>query len=241
MNKLITKLFVGGAMTLVLSAIPAFATPLFSFTTTTAGGNFVADPTVGATVDSMTNIIFNTLNVAGTGSDSGSFSILNGFLSFNKTNDTLSLVANGITGTGASAGLGTLANSGTVGVAATIFTIQLTSPLLTGTGNSGTTGKIFFPTTATSLIGSAFFSDFGLFNTLTDTAIAGSGVSAGAGVSNPVTGDSGADKYTATSEQYNFNVTSTPEPMSFVLLGSGLIAISFIGRKRVAKAPVSSK
>jgi hypothetical protein len=209
-----------------VSAIPGFATPLFSFTTTSAGGTFIGDPTVGATVDSMSNIKFTSLTVANAASGNGSYAITGGFLSLDTANNTLSMIATSI---------GALANS-----SGTIFTIQLASPQLTGTGNSGTTGKIFFPTTATSLVGAAFFSDFGLFNTLTDTALAGSGVTGGAGTHTGFTGDAPADTYTATSEQFNFNVTSTPEPMSFVLLGSGLIAISFIGRKRAAKAPVSS-
>jgi hypothetical protein len=241
----------------VAAVICALAVPGYSATATSTidfsgggGGTISASETVGNTVNAGTfTVPFNQLFIAGAGdaNDDGTWLLTSTNLTmaagtgttfnFTLTGTIASCLSGACTGGGTNLGGGaftsvvletftvsSMKDAASLGstvsaydASGTTFTMQFGAPtslndsatLLTALGESGGTTAPF----TTNALGS----------------INGSGTSAGSTFTGSAT--SSFDNTTVT-----YTVAATPEPVSFVLLGTGLLAIGLISRRRSAAA-----
>jgi hypothetical protein len=185
-----------------LAAVPSQATVL-SFSTTSSGGTITTTGQGSAvSVIALSGITFTQLAV---GANTYAFGGVS--LTYNSGPDTLTLATTtALTGVFSNIGAGT-----------TLETIALSSPL---TANAGPNFSLNFPSGATTVTGNTtFLSDLGLYN---PSALFGLGVSG--------TRNGSSNSYTDTSNVLTLTA-STPEPFSFLLLGSGLVAVAGLRRK----------
>jgi hypothetical protein len=205
-NKL--SLLLIGAATL---SLPAFATPILDFTTGSASGGTIS---ISGSTISGSNIGFGSLNVTGTTTDTGlwTLSSTTAIFSFNTTTNT---------------GTFTLTGTATQGANHTATGVTLLSGNLSGSITSGGAGQTSFALTLVQNGTQLATADNGLegFLSLASTqtyTISGffDGVSAGG---YPYTANSSELKATA--------VAATPEPASAFLLGAGFLSLGLLGRR----------
>lgn len=194
---------------LALAAMPAGATVL-SFSNTSSGGTITTSGTgATATVTALSGIIFTTLAEAG-----NTYTFSGVTLNYNSTLKTLDLVANqALTGI-----------FGNVSAGTNLETINLSAGLTASVGTgSGASFALNIPTVSSVVGNTTFLADMGLVNPTTFFNI---------GVSGTEVGTSLSFNDTSNSLVVSSPVASTPEPVSFLLFGSGLALAGLLRRKR---------
>jgi len=233
MKRTLTNTILGSALALFAFAAPGFGSEIISFSNSSgqAGGTFVSASTSGAAVTALTNIKFDTITFSG---DLGlsSVTVGNGGFLLNMSGSTLTLTT-----------VNALAlSNGTLAAGSILSQISLLTPegacspntvVLCNNelANGLNTNGIVFPT-ATSVGGmAAFLTDESSYLT---TPVTLSGMTVTSANSHSGT------TWTATSETLSFTANvSTPEPVSFLLMGTGFLAIAFVARRKLA--PVAGR
>jgi hypothetical protein len=236
MNKGLLRTAVGIALGLFAVAMPGYSAQFLAFSTNTAGGSVViSGDSSSETLQSLSNVIFNTLNISGgngyTG-DNGSWSITGSNLTYNTTTYTFTL--NGTIGTCSGCSGGNL-----TGVTGALETFKVASMGYNTGANPGNANNSGFYTTLAGQ--SSLTLAFGTPTTLTEASalltdlgfpIANSTLTSGGVISNTAATGSNPYTFTPTSETLNVTLVATPEPVSCVLLGSGLLGLAWFGRRR---------
>jgi hypothetical protein len=210
----------------------ANATPFITFNVGaySPGGTFQLSSTVNAglyDVTNLSNILFNSLQVFSDTADPGNpiynlthwtgTAVAEGaLLNYNTTTKTLTL-------TGCISGLAGLSECDATSSNYNLVQMGFgTGASALGAPTNGSTATVGF-NTATSLTDNSIL--------LADLYLSSPVQSAG----NGVTGTVSAGTYTASSNQITetFTQLATPEPMSFLLMGSGFLALTFVRRKKL--------
>jgi len=209
-----------------------------------ASSAFGATATLNCTPTAITNssVILNTLffnNAVGTGSflcsdaslgpltlSSVSISLLTDYTKGNGTagdpNDNSAGFTFSAASTWAAAHPGAFTSTMNLATGVTVFTI----------GNLSSAGSTFTNTTSGGLAGTSFVQPTtNAENALTDSSVVNVSafVDAG-GFSNGV-----SDASVTVTYSYTPVTTTTPEPVSMILFGGGLVVLSFFGRKKLAR------
>jgi hypothetical protein len=218
-----------------------------NFTTTTNGGTFTLDNGgAGFTggnnylLSGVLNVLFSTLTVGNdpTIGDNGTYGISStgcasgfagtgtagsssgGVLELNGNVLTLYGALTNLTGGATLTGLGSGCN--------TLAT--LTGPF-TGTYTNATTGSFGFAGLTSMIDSGQLLSDLGLSGYGPTSLATGAGILTSNG---SVSGNT--DTYTASSEQFKMNLNTVPEPVSFLLGGSGLAMVLMLARRKRSQA-----
>jgi hypothetical protein len=220
----------GAALALGSLAVPSQASVFLAFSTTATGGTFaMPSGTTNGTfsLSAVSGVLFTRLTVTNDAisSDNGAFT-LTGTGSGNCTSAsgaTMSLSGNTLSLWGAISGapFSNLSSGCNLLASFTDTNSGGFTGVSSGTGTSATVSL----NNATSITESALL--------LSDLSVAasstpGTALLSGAGWS----GSGSSGSFSSTSEQFTFSLVQTPEPFSFLLMGTGLAAIILIARKR---------
>lgn len=242
-KKLLSSFGIAVAMTAL--AVPGYsATSFLSFSGSNAqtGSIQVSGDSASETLKSLSGVPYQTLVVTNAldANDDGTWSLTGALMSL--SSNTLTL--NGTIGTctaGACLGGGTNLS----GISGNLEQIVLSGlPYNTGAGSGFTTNfpsqtsiDITFgtPTSITDLASLLTAVDGSSNYSVSTTETSGSIVGTGNGVAS-----SGVYSFGGTSETLGLTLTevpvTTPEPVSFIMLGSGLVAVGLVSRRRSVKA-----
>jgi hypothetical protein len=213
-------------------AVPGKASVFLAFSNTVTGGTFTI-PGAGNTnttlgIGALSGVIFNKLTVSfdSVAADNGAWSVT-GTGSGNCTNSsggTMSLVGNTLSLWGAITGAPFANLSSGCNLLAS-FTD--TNGFKGVSSSNGTIGTVSL-NNATSISESALL--------LGDLSVAGNDTPAGllAGSAIGGTSPTANSSFSANSEQFTFSLTQTPEPVSWLLMGTGLAAMIVMARKKRA-------
>jgi len=232
MTRLFGKTAIGVSLALCAFVVPGKAVTI-SLTTSGGAGTFAASGavTVGTpfNLNTLSGILYTAISVGGdaVSADNGNFTLTDcgaitancsnaGGATLQRTNSTTLQLWGAITGSSAMSNLNSGCNL--------LFTFN-NSGGWQGTADTSTHANVFL-NNATSLgESSLLLSDLSLFaGTLPSNLLAGSTIGA--------TGSTSTGSFTANSEQITFSLTNTPEPFSFFLMGSGLLAVVLFARKK---------
>jgi hypothetical protein len=196
-------------------ATPAFCSIVIDFgstgsptpgtVTTTTGGVLTGSTAINA-------VPFNELTISGASQDNGFFTITNGSVTYNASTSQLLL-------TGEVTGIGI--NTVTTLLSATITPAQMGVTL----SNSNQNVLVAF-NTATNLSEAAILTALGLAPAANPVALT-SGSVQGSG-----SGTASGGNYTFSSFSETLDTTVTPEPVSFLLMGGGLLLFGGLKRKQ---------
>jgi hypothetical protein len=252
LNKRIITATLGAFASVFILATPGYSSTFLAFSAgagSTGGTAVVTGNTSAETLTSVTGIFYNTLIISGNANaaDDGTWTILDAAGDAG-SKGTLTLSGNTFTltgkiGTCSGCGAGTPNLSGISGALET-FTVS-SKAYNTGANASSNAVAGFFTTPLPAQ--NAFTLAFGTPTSITTLASLTSALSFGAGavastetsggiISNTPAAGTGPYTFTATSETLNVTLTSTPEPVSFLLVGGGLIGLAFFGRRRTARS-----
>ena len=233
---------------LFATAVPGYCSAFLAFSTSSGGGSVIVNgnsQNSSETLASISALTFNLLTIsnAPTAADNGTWNLTSTSLSW--AGDQI--VLSGTIGTchdvtGGCSGGGTNLN----GVSILESTSSYYLPYNSTAGSSGTVAGFNTNAGSTSInvgwgaatslgTNSTFLTDLGFTanasNYLT-TSGGGGFTAAGNGVVN-----NGQYTYGSNfSETFNVTITAAPEPVSFFLLGGGLLGIGLIARKRSAQS-----
>jgi hypothetical protein len=221
-----------GAMALCAFAVPSKASVFLAFSATAPGGGTYTMPsgTSNGTFSLATaSILFTTLIVSNdTFPGTNGTYTLTGTGSGNCTNAsgaTLSLSGSTMTLWGAITGMAGLSS----GCNSLVTFTDSNSGGFTGITTNGGTSSTVSLNNATSISESAtLLTDLHVASNTSPGALGG-----GAGWSS---GSGGNGSFTANSEQFTLALVQTPEPVSFLLVGTGLLAMICIAKKKSAAA-----
>lgn len=244
MNKGLLRTAVGIAVGLCAVAMPGHSAQFLAFSTSagTANGSVViSGDSSSETLQSLSNVVFNTLTVSGgngDAGDNGTWTITGSNLTYNTTTDTFTL--NGTLGTCTGCSNGNLGTATPLtAVSGALETFKVASMNYNTSANPANANTSGFYTT---LAGQASLTlAFGTPTTLTEASallndlgfpIANSTLTSGGVISNAAATGSNPYTFKPTSETLNISLVATPEPVSFVLLGGGLLGLACFGRRR---------
>jgi hypothetical protein len=236
------------ALGLCITAAPGYCSVVLEFETTTAGGTATVNNEAQNSTEnlsSFSNVTYNEVQISGA---TGAASVDNG---------TWNISGTGLSWTNGGSGSGTLSLVGTIGTCAFGGCTSGNLDGVTGTLESATisfpfknpeVGSSFYTTgsspnyslnlsfgagtsiseAAANTSGSVnILTLLGLTPSMTSSTITGGGFS-GSYLS--------ATTFTVGSETLDVTVSSTPEPASFFLLGTGLFAIGWYTRRRSVRS-----
>jgi hypothetical protein len=234
MSKNFTQTAVAMALALTALAASARATPVtFGFATTSAGGDFSIQNSGSFafgnsyTLSAVNSVLFTSFTVGGdpTVADNKTYA-LTGDGSANCSNTgggNLTMSGNTLSLYGAVTGLTGVLSTG-CNLLASI------TGNFTGTYLGANSGQFLFAGWTSVSESPNLLSALHLTGGYSGTLNSG-GINGNAGVLTTAGGIS-TEKYIATSEQFQINLTATPEPYSFVLMGAGIVALIFRARKK---------
>lgn len=189
-------------------ALPVYGSTSFNFTTSPAGGTF--QTTGSSTLNSVTGVDFTLLTVSGdpVAADNGAYTITSGSMSTSGGFLVLS---------GAIASLG-------ISAPTTLMEVSVADLTTSATGTSSANIQISIPSGIT--YGSTLLQDLGINNPIVNESCSTCVISSTSGAT------SGTHvNWTAGSEIMNTSFTETPEPVSFLLMGGGLLLAGGLARK----------
>jgi hypothetical protein len=232
MTRLFGKTAIGVSLALCAFVVPGQAVTI-SLSTSGGAGTFGngAAVTVGTpfNLNSLSGILYTAISVFGdaVSADNGNFTLTDGGAitsncsngggaTLQRTNSTTLQLWGAITGSTAMSNLSSGCNL--------LFTFN-NSAGWKGTADTSTHANVFLNNATSLSESSILLSDLSLFaGTLPANLVAGSTIGG--------TGTASSGNFTANSEQITFSLTNTPEPFSFFLMGSGLLAVVFFARKK---------
>jgi hypothetical protein len=228
------------ALGFFVATVPGYCTTLYptlAFGTNLSTGTITVDGTPGTTetLASITGVEYDTLFVSNAPSDSGYYSNINALLSYSVSGGVATLKLTAGAGGLQSSGVFSNVTAGTVILQETMSPLTYTSSASPSAGTfttsgltSGSTVNVEFAN-ATSLIEAPILLQD--LNTSYATAGTTGGISNGSQTGTSGTGLGTVTTFNASSE--TLSATLTPEPVSSLMLGSGLLALAFFGRKRL--------
>jgi hypothetical protein len=242
MKTFFTKASLGAVAALLTFAIPGSASTVLTFNSSGVGG--AIDTTggltgvlnTGAGLVEATN--FSSINVTGANADNGTWT-LSGSPTFQWLSGSDAWVLTGtLTCSFAVNGCGTIgtnvsvSSTGTTAATALMFIQLSVAPTATfGAGN--TTAKVAIANATSIKESTTFLTDLGLGLPSTTNIAAGSFIQGSSGTACSV----GNCSFTDFSN--TLSITMTPEPVSFMMLGSGLLLIGVFARRRMQGTPAT--
>lgn len=219
--KFLTNLTFSLVSALSLGAIPAYSSTLLQFTTTTSGGTVTLDGGAGYNndVSAINRVLFNRFSIN-----------LGSQVAITQTGGTDGLTMSGTKMNPILSLYGGVASYG-IADGTLLLQISLLSALTNLNGSSTLNVGITSANAVASITGDQTFLDkifgFAVGTPVTVTGTingTGGGISGGAWTAN--------NPVTATSEQFGINLTATPEPVSLLLAGMGLLATGLCLRRK---------
>jgi hypothetical protein len=234
MKNFLTKATLGAVVALSAFAVPGSASTVLTFNTSGTGGVINTTGGLSGTLSTSAGGVkaldFSSISVSGAVKDNGTWT-LSGTPTFqwNSGADTWTLIGTA-TCSFAANGCG-ISGTNDVVSAATLLLIQLsTAPTATFIGN--TVAKVAI-TNATSITEStAFLTDLGLTPPSTTTIAAGAFIEGSGSACS-----TGNCSFTDFSNV--LSITLTPEPVSFMMLGSGLLLVGLFARRKAQQTPAT--
>lgn len=232
------------ALGLLAAVAPAYSSTSLTFETSAGAGSVTINGNTqnsSETLTSLSGIEYNEVVISGATdtADNGTWSLAaaggtTGYATLSWSGGTLQLSGEFTTCSGC---------VGTVGTGAANINLGTGGHALSGILESGTTSLLYGTTPGFTTTNNAANVQFAAGTSLTEVAnlIADLGLtgtnaaytsSPAGGISAAGTASSGTYTMTAYSETLDVTIASTPEPVSFFLLGSGLLGIGLIARKR---------
>lgn len=218
LQKLMTPLWMLCAM-----AAPAWCSTSFAFSTSTPGGSLTA---IGSTLHTMTGVNFNVLTITDSPLDP------NGVLTYAITGENFQLSGSDLILTG---NIGNYTSC--TGTCSAADNLSLSGAILYEVALSDTTTTVFnanknlslsINSAATTITDAALDAAVGITGPTVTTNVGSSGVTAAG--SGAISG--GYYPFTAASESLNTSVTMTPEPVSLLTAGGGLLLVGCLARRR---------
>jgi hypothetical protein len=250
LNKQIISATLGALASVLMLATPGYSSTFLAFSTSpgTAGGTAVVTGNTSAeTLTSVTGIDYTTLTISGdttNPADNGTWTLTS---TSGSGKATMSLSGSTFTLTGeigsctSGCGAGTPNLTGISGALETFTVSSKAYNTSASTSSNAVAGFFTSPLPAQNSFTLAFGTPTSmttlasLTNALSFSGVSSNETSGGISSNTTATG-SGPYTFTATSETLNVTLTSTPEPVSFLLVGGGLIGLAFFGRRRSARS-----
>jgi hypothetical protein len=237
----------GLALGIVSTALPGYCSAFLAFSTTAGTGNITVNGNTqnsSETLTSITGLSFNQVLVSNAPftADNGTWSLTSTSLAWSGGTLTLTgtigscLSGTCISGGSNLAGLNGVLEQTAAGALPLSYNASAgSSGTIAGfnTNVGSTTINLGFGASTSLTTLSAFLTDLGFTaaNSFLSTS-SGGGLSA----ANSLGGGPTYTYNSNLSETFNVTISATPEPMSFLLLGSGLLGIGLIARKRSVRA-----
>jgi hypothetical protein len=234
MKNILASFLLGAGMLMFACVTPAGATPVLSFTgsfsSAFASGNQTINASGANVVTTLSGIFLNSLAVQGAGAANGLYTLGNTTETLDPASKTVTVAGSVMSCNAAFGGSCSLMNVGSA--LTTLFAFSLPgTPSVTGVTSSGSGGALSFNNaTSLSSVNSSFLADLGFLTPPVGIVMASDGLTTA-----PTSTKKGRIFY-ATSNM--LSITFAPEPDTFLLMGTALLAFGLLAR-RIRRRPRS--